>query len=118
MSLLRDLLEADIELPKDQYQQTQDDPNAQMNFEHSLQQDLQHLVTELSGIVSKLNNKELVANLNNLYSRVDHLPDEKFPALNYHGTSRSPILTVAGDLNMAIGTIKSLLEDIQTLSKH
>lgn len=124
MNLLRELLEADITLPKDQYQQTKDDPNVAVNFEHALHKDLSQLVVTLKNIQAKLNNEDLLKKVEATYNKVNNLPEEKFPVLNNHDSGRdmsrryNPLFELSNNLKEAIITATNAIEDLETLSKY
>lgn len=119
MSIIKDLLEADINLPKDDFSVEKDDPNVQLSFEHALHTDLQKVVETLSGINNKLNNKKLFDEMKKLYEPTKTMSGDKVNDLNLYFSINvnNPIHTIYTEIETAIMSIKQLMQDIQTLSK-
>lgn len=122
MELLKNLLEADIELQKDSFKREKDDPNVSLNFEHALVKDLSQMKLILSKMHNKLNNKELLNKVQEMYAKVDDLPPNEqdnivlynhIPGRNF----KNPILTLAHDLETILKDLENIMEDTTELEK-
>lgn len=115
MSIIKKILEADINLNKDQYSTTNDDSTVPLNFEHALFLDLKKMLETLSVINNKLNNPQLHNEVNKLYSKAHNFDiNLHFEPIDGH---ENPIKVLHNDINMAADTIKNILNDIKELNK-